>query len=248
MSLYELSIDPALLAQAERLASLEGREFPTLVVQWEAEMLGQPWLTTLVLDYTVPLPPIGAGATFNEVRIAAHTGDVPTKFLYFGTELTASAPRVAPEMENVVAPARLYQEYRLTEDTCAVSYLDLITTTPRIYGNGPQDYYSPPIKVERFDASLDVSMIADRFPTIVANLPGVPGEVLTDPRRGFWQGSRLVGTRRIAILRKGQVVGLCHRVGEKEVVPPEVVRRDPRKDVQNAWVAIDLGTSSTVVA
>ncbi|MBW2454522.1 MAG: hypothetical protein JRI68_08425 [Deltaproteobacteria bacterium] len=250
MAQYELSIEPSAVAEAERHVSLEGRSFPTLVVSWECQMLGQEWTTTLVLDYTIPLPPLDGGQTFNEVRIGAYTGDVPTKFLYFGTELNADAPRLAPEMENTVSPARTYQEYRLTEDTCAVPYLDLITTTPRIYGNAAQDYYSPPIKVERFDAGPGAELIADNFPKIVAGLPPIPGEMLTDPRQGFWQGSRFIGTKKIAILRKGKVVGLHQRVGrtEKEVVPPEVVRRDPHVDVQDAWVAIDLGTSTTVVA
>ncbi len=250
MPQYELSIEPSAVAEAERHVSLEGRSFPTLVVSWESQMLGQEWITTLVLDYTIPLPPLEGRQTFNEVRIAAFTDDVPTKFLYFGTELNADAPRLGPEMENTVSPAGTYQEYRLTEDTCAVPYLDLITTTPRIYGNAAQDYYSPPIKVERFDAGPGANLIADNFPEIVAALPPISGEVLTDPQRGFWQGSRFVGTKKIAILRKGKVVGLHRRVGraEKEVVPPQVVRRDPHVDVQDAWVAIDLGTSTTVVA
>ena len=158
MTQYELSIDPARVAEAEQLVSLDGRGFPTLVVQWESSILGQSWLTTLVLDYTIPLPPLRPGTTFNEVRIAAYTDGVPTKFFYFGTELNEDAPRRAPEMENVVSPAESYQEYRLNEETCAVPYLDLIQTTPRIYGNGPQDYYSPPIKVDRFDAGVECAV------------------------------------------------------------------------------------------
>ncbi|MBW2527204.1 MAG: hypothetical protein JRI23_23685 [Deltaproteobacteria bacterium] len=250
MTQYELSIDPALVAEADRLVSLEGRTFPTLVVQWESSILGQSWLTTLVLDYTIPLPPLRPGTTFNEVRIGAYTGEVPTKFLYLGTELSADAPRVPPEMENVVSPAGHYQEYRLDERTCAVAYLDLITTTPRIYGNGPQDYYSPPIKVERFDAAIGPELIADNFPKIVADLPPISGEILTGPSQGFWRGGRFVGTKKIAILRKGKVVGLCHRAGrpDKEVVPPEVVRRDPHSDVRDVWVAFDIGMMGTVVA
>lgn len=248
MPQYELSIDPSLVAEAERVVSLEGRGFPTIVVSWDSQLLGQDWMTILVLDYTIPLPPLEGRETFNEVRIAAHTGDVPTKFLYFGTELGQGAPRVAPEMENIVTPARTYQEYRLIEESCPIAYLDLIQTTPRIYGNGPQDYYSPPVKVERFDAGPGSNLIADHFPTVVAGLDPIPGSVLTDPRRGFWQGARFVGTRRIAILRQGKVVGLHKRASDREVVPPEVVRRDPKIDVRNAWVAIDLGRTSTVVA
>lgn len=248
MSQYELSIEPRYVEEAERLVSLEGRIFPTLVVMWESKMLGQDWQTILVLDYTFPLPPLQPGATFNEVRIAAYTEDVPTKFLYFGTELSADAPRVAPEMENIISPAGSYQEYRLTDESCSVGYLDLIQTTPRIYGNGPQDYYSPPIKVERFDAGPGVDLIADNFPTVVAEIPPIASSMLTDLRHGFWQGSRFVGTRRIAILRQGKVVGLRRRSSDKEVVPPEVVRRDPHLDVQEAWVAIDLGMNSTVTA
>ncbi len=248
MSQYELSIEPRFVEEAERLVSLEGRVFPTLVVMWESTMLGQDWQTILVLDYTFPLPPLQPGASFNEVRIAAFTEDVPTKFLYFGTELSADAPRIAPEMENIISPTGTYQEYRLTSESCSLPYLDLIQSTPRVYGNGPQDYYSPPIKVERFDAGSGLDLIADNFPTVVAQLPPIGSDVLTDPRKGYWQGSRFVGTRRIAILRQGRVVGLRRRASDKEVVPPEVVRRDPHLDVQEAWVAVDIGMSTTVVA
>ncbi len=251
MGQYEFSVDPAVIDEAERRVALEGRSFPTLVVFWESHMLGQEWDTVMVLDYTVPLPPLESGMTFNEVRIAAYTGEVPTKFLYFGTELTSAAPRVAPEMENIVSQPGFYQEYRLTEESCPIPYLELISTTPRVYGNGPQDYYSPPIKVERFDAVLGPELIADNFPKIVANLDVIPGEVLIHPSYGFWQGSRFAGQKKMAITRQGKVVGIRRRAGRseyKEIVPPEVVRRDPRADVRNAWVAIDLGTTSTVVA
>src|SRR5512145_1844615 len=98
MSLYGLSIDPALVQEAETLVSLEGRAFPTLVVFWESQLLSQTWETILVTDYSVPLPPLPHGKRFNEVRVVAYTGEVPTKFLYFGTELTSAAPRVAPQM------------------------------------------------------------------------------------------------------------------------------------------------------
>jgi hypothetical protein len=250
MAQYELSIEPDAVAEAERLVSLEGRGFPTLVVHWEAQMLGQEWSITLVLDYTIPLPPLESGKTFNEVRIAAFTDQVPTKFLYFGTELTADAPRVAPEMENMVSPSGRFQEYRLDATTCAVPYLSLIQTTPRIYGNGPQDYYSPPIKIERFDAGPGNALIADNFAKIVADLPPTEGAALTDPSGGFWRGSRFVGTKQIAILRQGVVVGLCDRTGraERDVVPPAVERRDPHVDVRDGWVAIDFGAATTVVA
>jgi hypothetical protein len=248
MPQYELSIDQALVEEAEKLVSLEGRIYPTLVVSWESLMLGQDWQTILVLDYTIPLPPLNPGKTFNEVRIAAYTADVPTKFLYFGTELSTQAPRVAPEMENIISPAQLYQEYRLTEESCNVNYLDLIQSTPRVYGNGPQDYYSPPIRVERFDAGPGVDLIADNFPAVVANLPPISSATLTDPRGGFWTGSRFIGTRHIAITRQGKVVGLRRRASDREVVPPEVVRRDPFLDVKDSWVAIDVGVSTTVVA
>jgi hypothetical protein len=248
MPQYELSIEPSLVAEAERLVALDGRTFPTLVISWESKTLGQDWQTVLVLDYSIPLPPLEPGVEFNEVRLAAYTGDVPTKFLYFGTELTADAPRISPEMENLVSPTGNFQEYRISSENCGVEYLDLIHTTPRVYGNGPQDYYSPPIKVERFDAGSGSGLIADNFPTIVAQLPPIDGEALTDPRQGFWQGSRFVGTKRIAILRQGKLVGLRRRMSDKEIVPPDVVRRDPHIDVQDAWVAIDLGMASTVVA
>jgi hypothetical protein len=250
MGQYELSNDPSLIEQAERLASLQGRGFPTVVVSWESIILGQEWETVLIQDYTIPLPPLEHGSSFNEVRIAAFTGEVPTKFLYFGTELTSAAPRVAPEMENATAPARIYQEYRLTGESCPVPYLELISTTPRIYGNGAQDYYSPPIRVERFDAVLKPELIADSFPKVVANLDVVPGEMLTDPSEGFWQGARFVGQKKLAIVRQGRVVGIrrrCARSENKPIVPPEIVRRSPRADVRDAWVAIDFGTASTVV-
>lgn len=246
MSQYELSTDPALVAEAERLLTMEGRVFPTVVVQWESHVLGQVWLTTLVQDYTIPLPPLRPGTAFNDVRIGAYTGDVATKFLYLGTELSPAAPRIAPEMENTVSPAGLFQEYKLDERSSPIPYLELIASTPRIYGNGPQDYYSPPIRVERFDTQVDASLIADHFPEIVANLECIPGPTLVDPARGFWQGARFIGTKRIAITRHGKVVGLYHRDSDKEVVPPEVVRRDPMIDVRDVWVAIDLGTSTTV--
>ncbi len=250
MSTYELSIEPALVAEAQRRVSLEGRTFPTVLVSWESQMLGQTWITTLVMDYTLPLPPLEQGAEFNEVRLAAYTGEVPTKFFYFGTELSADASRLAPEMENLISPAKTYQEYRLTPESSVVPYLELINTTPRIYGNGPQDYYSPPIKVERFDAGRGVHLIADAFPEVVANLPRVPSDLLIDPARGFWKGGRYIGTKLMAITRLGEVVGLRRKAGrlDREVLPPEVVRRDPRQDVRDAWVAIDLGTSTTVVA
>src|SRR5262245_13496142 len=101
MALYELSIDGAAVREAERLVSLEGRSFPTLAMRWDSRIFDQPWVTTVVLDYTITLPPLMIGqATFNEVKIAAYVGGSPTKFMYFGTELTAAVPRIAPEMEN----------------------------------------------------------------------------------------------------------------------------------------------------
>lgn len=250
MAQYELSNDPVLLEQAERLCSLEGRAFPTLVVSWESRMLGQDWDTVLVQDYTIALPPLEHGSSFNEVRISAFTGPVPTKFLYFGTELNAAAPRTVPEMENTLTSAGVYQEYRLTGESCPVPYLELISTTPRIYGNGPQDYYSPPIKVERFDAVLRPELIGDNFPKIVANLDVIPGEVLTDPSEGSWIGARFVGQKKLAILRQGKVVGFrrrSKRTESQQVIPPEVVRRQPQLDVRDVWVAIDFGTVSTVM-
>ena len=51
MALYELSIDPNLIREAEKVVSLEGRGFPTLVMRWESRLFDQPWQTTLVLDY-----------------------------------------------------------------------------------------------------------------------------------------------------------------------------------------------------
>jgi hypothetical protein len=251
MPLYELSIDDAHLREAARLVALEGRGFPTLATRWESRLFDQPWSTTLVLDYTIPLPPLPAGQTsFIEVRIAAFTGGAPTKFLYFGTEMNASVPRVGPEMENLISPSKLYLEFRLDEHTSPVPYLKLIQTTPRIYGAGAQDYYSPAIKVERYDGTSSSDNLADLFPQLVANLPVIKGYLLTDPSGGLWTGARYVGQTQIAILRQGKVVGLHQRIGrtDKDVVPPEIKRRDPNRDVLKEWVAIDLGASTTVVA
>src|SRR3954463_1956066 len=101
MALYELSIDGAAVREAERVASLEGRGFPTLVMRWESRLFDQPWQTTVVLDYVIALPPLIVGqSTFNEVKICAFVGGASTKFLYFGTEMSANVPRIAPEMEN----------------------------------------------------------------------------------------------------------------------------------------------------
>lgn len=251
MALYELSIEAAHVREGERLASLEGRVYPTLAMRWETRLMDQPWETTVVLDYAIALPPLMVGRqTFNEVRIGAYVGGAGTKFLYFGTEMNASVPRVPPEMENTIGPAPAYQEFRLEESTCPIPYLKLIQTTPRIYGNGPQDYYAPPVKVERYDAAPSTDLIADFFPTIVASLEGIKGASLTDPAQGMWIGSRFVGVTKIAILRQGKVVGLHRRVGrtDKDPIPPEVKRRDPKLDVSRGWCAIDVGAQSFVVA
>ena len=252
MALYELSIDGAAVREAERLVSLEGRAFPTLVMRWDSRIFDQPWVTTVVLDYTISLPPLMIGqSTFNEVKIAAYVGGSPTKFMYFGTELSAAVPRIAPEMENSFSTAKVYQEFRLEEQTCPLPYLKLIQATPRIYGNGPQDYYSPPIKVERYDGvASSTEHVADFFPNVVANLDSIKGGVLTDSSRGFWNGARYVGVTQIAILRQGKVVGLHRRVGraDKDALPAEIKRRDPRLDVMNEWVSVDIGAASTVVA
>lgn len=251
MPVYELSVDAALVREAEKIVSLEGRGFPTLVMRWESRLFDQAWLTTLVLDYVLALPPLIVGqATFNEVRIAAFTGAAGTKFMYFGTEMSASVPRIAPEMENAISPPGVYQEYRLDEQSCPIPYLKLIQVSPRIYGEGLQNYYSPPIKVERYDAVPSPDHITDFFPEVVANLEVVKGAVLVDPARGFWRGARFVGASAIAILRQGRVVGLHRRVGkiDRDLVPPEVKQRDPQLDVRGDWVAIDVGASTTVVA
>src|SRR6185437_14061081 len=252
MALYELSIDGPHVREAEKIVSLEGRGFPTLVMRWDSRIFDQMWVTTVVLDYVIALPPLVIGqATFNEVKLAAFVGGTPTKFLYFGTEMSASVPRIAPEMENSIAPAKVYQEFRLEEQTCPLPYLKLIQATPRIYGNGPQDYYSPPIKVERYDGVVSsTEHVADFFGSVVANLDTVKGSVLTDGSRGFWNGARYVGVTKIAILRQGKVVGMHARVGrsDKDALPPEVKRRDPKLDVIDAWVGIDVGTACTVVA
>lgn len=252
MALYELSIDGPLVREAERVVSLEGRGFPTLVMRWDSRIFDQPWVTTIVLDYLITLPPLVIGqATFNEVKLAAYVGGASTKFMYFGTEMTSSVPRIAPEMENSIAQAKVYQEFRLEEQTCPLPYLKLIQATPRIYGNGPQDYYSPPIKVERYDGVVSsTEHVADFFASFVANLDTVKGSVLTDSSRGFWNGSRYVGVTKIAIVRQGKVVGMHQRVGraDKDPLPPEIKRRDPKLDVLGEWVGIDVGAHSTVVA
>ena len=67
MAQYDLSIDPQKVAQAEQLVSLAGRTFPTLVVSWESSTLGQEWQTLLVLDYSIPLPPLE-----QTLRISCH--------------------------------------------------------------------------------------------------------------------------------------------------------------------------------
>lgn len=251
MPVYELSIDPAVVAKAEAATSLDDRGFPTLVMRWESFLFGQPWTTTLVLDYQIALPPLLVGqTTFNEVRLAAFTGGAPTKFMYFGTELNASVHRVAPEMENTVAPQENWQEFRLDEQSSPVPYLKLITTTPRIYGNGPQDYYAPAIKVERYDAIVTPDLLGDMFPQVVAGLDPVRGPQLADPERGIWAGARYVGITKIAILRSGVPVGLHVRAAkpERDVPPPDVKRRDPKKDIRPGWVGVDIGTASCVVA
>jgi hypothetical protein len=251
MALYELSIDAGLVREAEKVVSLEGRGFPTLVMRWDCQLFEKPWQTTLILDYAIALPPLMIGqSTFNEVTIAAFVGGAPTKFLYFGTEMSASVPRIAPEMENSIAKAELYQEFRLEEATCPLPYLKLINSTPRIYGNGPQDYYSPPIKVERYDGVVSADQVADFFGTVTANLDPVSGSVLTDPARGFWAGARYVGVTKIAILRQGKVVGIHRRVGraDKDPMPPDIKKRDPERDVVRAWVGIDVGAATTTVA
>ncbi|APR78034.1 Hypothetical protein A7982_03381 [Minicystis rosea] len=252
MALYELSIDGPLVREAEKVVSLEGRSFPTLVMRWDSRIFDQAWVTTIVLDYLIALPPLIIGqSTFNEVKLAAFVGGAPTKFMYFGTEMTANVPRIAPEMENSIAPAKVWQEFRLEEQTCPLPYLKLIQATPRIYGNGPQDYYSPPIKVERYDGVVSsTDHVADFFSSVVANLDTVKGSVLIDPARGFWNGARYVGVTKIAIVRQGKVVGMHQRLGraDKDPLPPEIKKRDPKLDVLSEWVGIDVGAASTVVA
>ena len=189
-------------------------------------------------------------STFNEVKVCAFVGGAATKFLYFGTEMSADVPRIAPEMENSVTPAQAYQEFRLEEVTCPIPYLKLIQTTPRIYGNAAQDYYSPLIKVECYDGSVGADLLADYFAQTVANLEPVSGAVLTDAARGFWTGARFVGATTIAILRQGKVVGLHKRMGrtDRDPVPTEIKKRDPKLDVLKEWVAVDIGAQTTTIA
>jgi hypothetical protein len=253
MGLYELSIDSSVIAEAEKLVSQEAlakREFPTLVMQWESKLFDQPWTTTVVLDYVVALPPLEGGLTFIPVRVGAFVGNTPTKYFYFGTEMNNTVPRLAPEMENLAAPAGLYQEFLIEERNTPIPYLKLIQATPRIYGNAPQDYYAPPIKVERFDGMVRPEHLADLFAEQVAGLPQIPGSFLTDPSRGMWNGARFAGIRNIAILRQGKVVGLHTKQGrpDKEVAPPSVVKRDPKLDVLSEVVAVDVGSRSITVA
>ncbi|HTJ83837.1 MAG TPA: hypothetical protein VL400_19090 [Polyangiaceae bacterium] len=219
-------------------------------MHWESKVFGQPWTTTLVLDYQIALPPLEQQTTFIPVRVGAFVGTAPTKYFYFGTEMNSTVPRLAPEMENLATPQSTFQEFLIDERTSPIPYLKLITATPRIYGNGAQDYYAPPIKVERFDGQVAPEHLADLFAAQVANLPIVPGNVLTDPQWGHWEGSRFAGIRSIAVLRQGQVVGLLRKQGklDKEVAPPIVVRRDPKLDIRPEWVAIDVGSRSFAVA
>src|SRR5688572_16076319 len=100
MPVYDLSIDEAHVRAAERLVTLEGRGYPTVVASWESRLFEQPWTTVIVLDYVLALPPLIVGhATFNEVRVGVFVGGASTKFLYFGTEMSEGAPRIPPEME-----------------------------------------------------------------------------------------------------------------------------------------------------
>lgn len=250
MAVYELSIDTSHIREAEQVVSLEGRGFPTLVMQWESKMFAQSWQTTIVLDYQIVLPPLTPGVAFHPVRIAAFVGGVPTKYFYFGTEMNENVPRVAPEMENVVSPHGQFQEFQLDETSCPVPYTKLIQATPRIYGNDAQDYYAPPVGVERYDAIAGEDLLADLFPQVVADLAPTPGGLLIDPKRGFWEGARFIGIKKIAILRQGKVVGLHERGGrvEKDQAPPSVVRRDPKLDIRDEWVAVDIGARSTTLA
>jgi hypothetical protein len=211
MALYELSIDPARIAEAESTTSVESlsrREFPTLVMSWESKIFGQAWATTIVLDYMIALPPLEPPATFIPVRMGAFVGTAPSKYFYFGTEMNNTVPRLAPEMENLITPQHGFQEFLIDERTCPIPYFKLIQATPRIYGNAPQDYYAPPIKVERYDGAPNPEQVADLFAMQVAGLPIIPGSFLTDPTGGSWEGSRFSGIRGIAILRQGKVVGL----------------------------------------
>ncbi len=253
MGLYELSIDPLIVAEAERVVSQEalaGRSFPTLVMQWESRVFDQPWTTTIVLDYLLTLPPLETGTTFIPVRLAAFVNNTPSKYFYFGTEMNNTVQRLAPELENLVAPQGLYQEFGIDERTSPIPYLKLAQATPRIYGNGPQDYYAPPIKVERFDGSVRPEQLADLFALHVAGLPIVPGSTLTDPTGGHWNGARFAGIRSIAVLRQGKVVGLYTKQGraDREVAPPLVVKRDPKLDVLHQVCAIDVGARTITVA
>ncbi len=254
MGLYELSIDPAKIAEAESTTAVEAlsrREFPTLVMAWESKIFGQAWATTVVLDYLIALPPLEPPATFNPVRVGAFVGNAPTKYFYFGTEMNNTVPRLAPEMENHATPANLFQEFLIDERTSPIPYLKLIQATPRIYGNGAQDYYAPPIKVERYDAAPSPDIVTDLFPKQVSGLPSVAGTFLTDPTGGAWEGSRFSGVRVIAILRQGKVVGIHRKLGraDRDTAPSNVVRRDPRRDQRTTeWVAIDVGAHSITVA
>ena len=94
MPQYELSIDEELVAQGERLLSLEGRTFPTIVVQWESHVLGQTWLTTLLLDYTIPVVSlVKAGRITGSIEELLHGLDIEDLWLPYvcvSTNLTQS--------------------------------------------------------------------------------------------------------------------------------------------------------------
>ncbi len=254
MALYELSIAPERLAEAEAMTSVESmshRDFPTLVMSWESTIYGQPWSTTVVLDYLLALPPLEPPAAFIPVRIAAFVGGAATKYFYFGTEMNNTVPRLAPEMENLLAPQATFQEFLIDERTSPIPYLKLIQATPRIYGNGPQDYYAPPIKVERYDASPSPDQVADLFANQVAGLPIVSGPHLVSHEGGTWEGSRYSGIRAIAVLRQGKTVGILRKLGraDRDTAPSNVVRRDPREDLRShEWCVIDVGARSFTVA
>jgi hypothetical protein len=103
-------------------------------------------------------------ATFNEVSPRSRRTSAArlTKFLsYFGT---GDGSRWCPARRlrdgELPRSPKEYQEFRLEEQT-SMPYLKLIQATPRIYGNGPQDWLQlRRSAVERYDGA-----VSGRFPS-----------------------------------------------------------------------------------
>ncbi len=139
------------------------------------------WCSTTL----IALPPLIVGqATFNEVKIAAFAGGAGTKFMYFGTEMSASVPPhrardgehhrpdralpgVPPGRADLPDPLPEADPGRVRASTVKGSR----TTTRR------RSRSSATTGWPRRSTSPDF------FPKVVANLDPVKGAALVDPRR-----------------------------------------------------------------